>query len=537
MKILQVSPPASPLVRDWLAGREPAASLYPGAPGHSGRWGEVAQAVDDRFTRAGRERAASLLRGGGQEGPGRLERFVEEGGFMVTTGQQPVLLGGPLYVLYKALTAVALASRMEEVLGRPVLPVFWVGADDHDWDEARRSWLLDTENEEVELELPARPGPSPALYRIPLAQGAELSQVLERLLRSLPDSDFAPPWKKLLEAAWGPPQVTLSSGFSAQLQALTQDAGLFVAHSHDPALRSAARPLLEAELEGAAEAEAELQARSRVLEEAGYPVQVAIAPGATNLFLDGPRSRDRILRGEGSGFTLRGYEGRLSRRDLEGGEGTALTPNVLLRPVVEAYLFPTLAYVAGPGEAAYQAQIEPLFRRHGVVRPLVHPRLSAVVMERKVEKVLQKHTLELEQLATPFHELAGRLAREELPEGIRRELGQFRGAVARHTTELAREVAGLDPTLRDSVEQLRSNGFTGLAEVEKKVVQALKRENEITLAQIAKAQLHLFPGGIPQERRMNPWYFLFRYGPAFLEQVLEQARSSVEALQARTSSG
>lgn len=537
MKISPIPLKGSPLVQDWLAGRTPAASFYPGPPGDPVRWHQMAQAVDSSFHRASRERAASFLRGGGPSAPERLRRFVEEGGFTVTTGQQPALLGGPLYVLYKALTAVALAGRMEAELGRPVLPVFWVGADDHDWDEARRTWLLDRENQEVGLELPPRSGPSPALHRIPLEGELAMPPVLEPLFHSLPDSDFASPWVEVIEAAWAKPGITLADGFSSQLQALTADAGLFLAHSHDPTLRSAASPLLEAELQGAAESETRLQARAKALEEAGYPVQVPIAPGATNVLLDGPVSRDRILRSEGGKLSRRGREGDLHRREWEENGDTWLTPNVLLRPVVEAHLFPTLAYVAGPGEAAYLAQNEPLFRLHGVTRPLVYPRLSAVVMERKVEKVLRKHDLELGHLSVPHHELAGRLARDDLPEGIRRELGRFRGAVARHTAELAREVAELDATLKDSVEQLRSSGFADLAEVEKKVVQALKRENEITLAQIAKAQLHLFPGGIPQERRMNPWYFLFRYGPDFLDQLLQQARTAVEALQVQTSSG
>ena len=528
----------SALVKDWLAGRPSADAFFPGAPGDSQRWREVAEQVAARFDRDARERAASLLTGGGETGGHRLDRFVREGGFMVTTGQQPALLGGPLYVLFKAFTAVALARRMEEVLEQSVLPVFWVGSDDHDWNEARGTWLLDSENEAVELALPPRDGPSPALHRIPLQGEAAMEGVLDSLLAALPESDFAARWRAVLQDSWGRSGITLAEGFAAQLEALTSDAGLFLVRSHDSRLREASRPLLQAELRSAAESEAELRERAEAREAAGYEAQVPIAPGATNVLLDGPESRDRILRqAEGGGLTLRGRDELLSDDVLSGGSDGALTPNVLLRPVVEAHLFPTLAYVAGPGEAAYLAQNEPLFRRHGVTRPLVHPRFSGVVMERKVEKVLTKYGLRLEELAVPHHELAGRLVREDLPEGIRRELGSFRGAVARHTADLAREVTALDPTLRDSVEQLRSQGFAGLADVEKKVVQALKRENEITLAQIAKAQLHLFPDGAPQERRMNAWYFLFRYGEAFLAELRRRAEASVEPLQAGTSAG
>ncbi|TVR58770.1 MAG: bacillithiol biosynthesis cysteine-adding enzyme BshC [Gemmatimonadales bacterium] len=537
MKIQPVPLRGSALVNDWLAGHPTAEAFFPGAPGDPHRVRTVAEEVAARFDREARVRAASLLTGGGESGGERLHRFIEEGGFVVTTGQQPALLGGPLYVLFKAFTAVALADRLEELLGRPVLPVFWVGSDDHDWDEARRTWILDPENEPVELNLPPRDGPSPAIHRIPLEGSAAMAGVLEALATALPESDFAPHWRAMIQECWGRPGVTMADGFAAQLERLTADAGLFLTRSHDPELRSAARPLLRAELRSAAASEAELRARAQALEAAGYAVQVPIADGATNVFLDGPVSRDRILWQADGALNLRGHQARLSEGDLSGNGDAALTPNVLLRPVVEAHVFPTLAYVAGPGEAAYLAQNEPLFRRHGVTRPLVHPRFSGVVMERKVEKVIRKYDLELAALALPHHELAGRLARDDLPEGIRRELGRFRGALARHTTELGREVTELDPTLRDSVEQLRTQGFAGLADVEKKVVQALKRENEIMLAQIAKAQLHLFPEGVPQERRMNVWYFLFRYGDAFLAEIRRRAEASLEPLQSGTPVG
>jgi bacillithiol synthase len=192
---------------------------------------------------------------------------------------------------------------------------------------------------------------------------------------------------------------------------------------------------------------------------------------------------------------------------------------VLLRPVVEAAFLPTLAYVAGPGEAAYLAQCTPLFERHGVQRPLVHMRPSFRLIESKVDKVLEKFDLAPEDLARPHHELAGSVLRDDMPASIRQALGALRAGIARGTQDLSVSVAELDPTLKGPVEHVRNQGFQQISEVEKKVVQTLKRQNEIALEQLQKAQIHLYPGGSPQERVLGPWYYLFRYGGELIDRL------------------
>lgn len=536
----------APLVRDWLANQSPASGFFPGNPFHPSPYEDLAREVDGRFTKGKREELRALLEGGGPHAQHRLDRFVQEEGFVVTTGQQPVLFGGPLFVLYKALTAVALAHRLENLLERPVLPVFWIASEDHDWEEARQISLLDVENTLRRPALAPRSGPAPALYRIPLAhadgapgdgatggegedtevhQGGDLDDALRLLLDSLPDSDFAPRWTELIAEAWSP-EATLPSAFALALTRLLADDGLFLIQSHSSALRKLSHPVLSRELAHREEAQSQLADRAQALEAAGYSPQVPILDGATNLFLDSPESRERILAGAEGQFHLRNSGRALAEveieRALDADTSTALSPNVLLRPVVEASILPTLAYVAGPGEASYLAQTEPLFRLHKVHRPLVHPRFAGEVIEGKIQKVLGKFDLEVEDLATPHHELAGRLARQDVPPSIRKEVGSFRGALARHTAQLREAVAQLDPTLGPTVEQLKSQGFAQLDEVERKVTQALKRENEIALTQLSKAQHHLFPEGTPQERGMSFWYYLFRYGPDFLDQLREE---------------
>ncbi|TVR53170.1 MAG: bacillithiol biosynthesis cysteine-adding enzyme BshC [Gemmatimonadales bacterium] len=528
MEILTRPLSGSSIVGGYLAHRPEAGRFFPsGFPGDPEAYRASAQRVEERFTRQDRVRLAHVLRGGGVDRDARLKRFVEEDGFAVTTGQQPGLFGGPLFALYKALTAAALARRLEMLLERPVLPVFWVAAEDHDWEEVRRIHLLDPENELESVEIPIPVGREEApLHRVGL--GPEVTRAREHFLSLLPDSDFAPPLRALLEASYGEGK-TLPGAFAHLLEELLGPQGIFILSPEHPSLQAASLPILLAEAERAAEVEAELLRRGEALEAGGFGLQVPLLPGGVNLFFEGPRGRDRLFR-DGAGFRLRRSGQSITLAELTAraeAEPALLSPNVLLRPVVESRLIPTLSYVAGPGEMAYFAQTAPVFRAHGMEPPVIHPRLSAVLLEGKVKKVLAKFGLEVEALARPHHELASELVRDEIPPEVRAALGGFRGSVARSAKELGDAVKGVDPTLAGPVDHLRNQSFSLLGDVEKKVMQALKRENEVALAQLEKSRLHLYPTGRPQERVLSPFYYLFRYGPSLLGRLAEAAEAAV----------
>ena len=205
-----------------------------------------------------------------------------------------------------------------------------------------------------------------------------------------------------------------------------------------------------------------------------------------------------------------------------------LSPNVLLRPVVESWLFPTLAYVGGPGEMAYFGQLRTYFDAHGLTMPVVFPRWSATVIEGKIGKVLQKFGLEVEALDKPFHEVASELAREEMPGEVRAALGKLRGAIGAGMGELTKAARGVDETLKGPVQQGQSQALGILDDLEKKILQAVKRQSEVALAQLEKAQVHLFPSGKPAERVQSPFYFLSRYGGAVLEILYERFRVNLD---------
>ena len=501
-----------------LAGEPTALSFYPS---------------DWRDLESYRARAATLdaerrdlgwtgaVRAHGRLAQERLEAVKEGRGFVVTTGQQPGLFTGPLYGLYKALTAVRLAEVLESRLGRPVAPLFWVASEDHDWAETDHSYVVGVDNELHRLEVPAPEGAgSLPLHRLPVSDATPA--LLDRLAELLPDTDIAHEAVALFREAYRPRGVTLASGFEAALARILEPYGVLFVQAHEPTLKARARRVLEAAVLEGAGLEAALSDRADALEAAGFPVQVPILPDGENVFVEGPAGRERLYR-DGDGFHLRHSELPLTRDEVLRRireEPDTVSPNVLLRQVVEAAVFPTLTYVAGTAEMSYFAQLQPLFEALRVGLPVIPPRFGATVVERKIRKVQDKFQIPQAELQQPLHELAGRMARDELPEGIRRALGEIRGALGRGAADLAKASGELDPTLKGPIQHARSVAMDAFSDAEKKILQAVKRENETMLQQLEKARLHLFPEGKPQERIMGPAYYLARYGRAWVDELL-----------------
>jgi len=521
MELIVSRPSGAKVVQDYLAGEGAAPAFYGGRFDDPEAFVAKAAEVDARFDRAARERAveALIVPEGGDAA--RLTDFVEQGGYMVTTGQQPGLYGGPLYSIHKALTAVRLAEALQERLGKPVLPVFWVASDDHDWAEANHADLIGTDNELRRFELAAQDSDvAPPLHRIKF--GSDADDVLEQFVQSLPTTDFSPEYIELIRIGFASGS-TMPEGFHQLMQKLLGSFGIFFTDAANPAVKEHSSELLLNELGRAEEFEGVLRTTAEALEAAGYDLQVPIMDGGVNLFLEGPAGRERLYR-EGDGFRLRTSGGSVDSdgvRAAREADPTVLSPNVLFRPVVESAVFPTLAYVGGPGEMAYFAQLRAYFEAHDIGMPIVFPRWGATLVETKIRKVLTKFDVDLGDLDRPFHEIASEIARDDVPDDVRAAIGKLRGALGAGVGELQKAATAVDPTLKGPVQHLRSQAFAALDDVEKKVTQAVKRESEIALSQLEKAQLHLFPRGKPAERVQSPMYFLTRYGGAVLDQMYQ----------------
>ncbi len=474
-----------------------------------------------RFGRAERERAAAALHPTSEAAAERLARFVEEGGAMVTTGQQTGLFTGPLYTVHKILSTVRLAAELENELGVVVLPVFWAASEDHDWPEVDHADVLDPTGTVRRIRLPGD-----AAIPLPMSErrvGEGVESALEELSDALAGKEFGGECLRLLEGAYSP-DATVAAAFRDTVSQLFAPFDLLVTDASDPALKRASAHVLEGAIQRTREHESLLRARTEELLAAGYHGQVAVLPEGANVFYHGPAGRERLY-AQGDGWVARESRRTFSapeiREEIAAGP-ERFSPNVFLRPVVESAVFPTLAYVGGPGEMAYFAQLGPLFGEFGIRMPVVYPRFSVTFVSPAARRAVDRLGIRPDDLAAPEHELVRRLARENVPEGVQAALQVLREGVAGGYAALIETAEGVDPTLRGALGSLRNRSLLEAAEAERKIVSAVARAGEGIARDVRRARAELRPDGVPQERVLNVFSFLADGGPALLREIAER---------------
>lgn len=526
LAIRVASLPGPKLVRDYLSGESSALAFFRGSPLSLETYREALPELQSQFGRAERERAAAALRPTSPLAAERLARFVEEGGAVVTTGQQTGLFTGPLYTIHKILGAVTLAEALERELRILVLPVFWSASEDHDWAEVNHAWMF---------------GPRENLRRIGLADGearavpmsnrllgSGIESVEENLSHLLGGYQFAPDYLRLVEGAYQPGR-SVSGAFRDVVEALFEPFHLLTTDAADPALKRESASVMRRALAGAAEHEAVLRVASQRLQQEGYHAQVNLVPGAANLFLHTEAGRERLHR------SAQGWRTRVSRRIFSDEEVNALiskapgrvSPNVFLRPVVERAVFPVLAYVAGPGEISYFAQIHDLYSCFGISPPIVFPRPSVTLAPSELEAALADLGFNVSDLTAPESELSTQLARRLVPAAVFEAVEMLRSSTVGGYRALLGTVPDPDGSVERALGRLRNRALRDLREAERSVVHHTKEQEAARMQLLARARAVLRPRGEPQERVLNILPFLARYGPTLLDGIASAIRSDL----------
>ena len=453
---------------------------------------------------------------------GQLARLRTTGALAVTTGQQPGLFTGPLYTVHKALSAVALARRLEARWGRPVVPVFWLAGDDHDFAEASSAAWIAADGSLATVALPPRPAEAPLtpMYRQPL--GDAVSSALETLAAGIPPSEFREATLAWLARHYRP-EATVAGSFAGAMAELLAPLGVLCFDSTHPAAKRAAAPWLVRALRQAREIDHDLDQWAETRGVTARTSGITVGDGAALVMVEASLGRDRLVQ-DGDGFVTRRSRERFDLADIEriaAEEPTRLSPNVLLRPAVESALLPTVAYLGGPGELRYLGLTPPVYERLGVPRQLPLPRWSGVIVEPRVDRVLEKFGVALTELFAPPGALEARLVRAQLPTEVLAALARVRGALEEGYGALERAAADIDPTLVRPAQAARQQALGGSQEIEKKLVQHLKKRQETELGQLARARTAVAPGGKPQERVLTIAPFLARYGAGLLAELTD----------------
>jgi bacillithiol synthase len=489
------------------------APFFSGDPSASVSW-QAAISSAQRQPRRRDELSALLLaqldrRGAPAEARAAASRFADPSAVAIVTGQQAGLFGGPLFTIYKAVTAIKLAEKLSTEHHVPAVAVFWVESEDHDWNEIASVSAIDGDMQRRTITLPTPPGAGHApICTIALDGG--IAPTIDQLSAALVPTEFTPSLIDTLRDTYAPGR-TVSDAFARLLDRWLGHHGLVVFECSDRAAKPLARDIFAREIAQPGRTWALAGEAGRQLAERGYHVQVESAEdaGAALFRIDGARAP--VTRTDDPSL----------QREVEARPET-FSPNVLLRPIVEDAIFPTAAYVSGPNELAYLAQLRAVYAHFGVPMPLIYPRATATILDSASARFLEKHDLPIEALYARDEAALNRLLAATLPEHVERALKDAEEAMNEKLAAIIGAVPAIDATLEGAAKSTLGKLQHDLTSLRGKVISAAKKRDETLRRQFGRAQATAFPDGIPQERALGTVAFFNRYGPALVQRLMQE---------------
>jgi len=426
--------------------------------------------------------------------PSSVEK-LRAGAVAVICGQQPGLFTGPNYTILKAITAIKLARALGD-RGVTAVPVFWIAAEDHDYQEIEWAAILDRDSalQQVRVNL-SNPESRPSAW---LGLGDDVVDAISNCLTKLPESEFQPEVRDLLMTSYKP-GVSPVDAFARMLAKLFEGSHLILVNPLDAELRKLATGTLHQVVRQNSAVRSALLARNRALSKAGYHEQVRIDEDFSGFFAYRGKSRQPV-------------------RPEELSTDLWLSPNVLVRPAMQDAIFPTAAYVGGPAEIAYFGQAAAVYEVLGRAVPPVVPRISVTILEPRVARALKKYNMEFTDVFRGRDFMRRQAVRTVQAVDI------FDRARDRMTSELESlrpALDAVDSTLAGALDTARQKILHQVETLRTKFVNAEARRNETLERHLDTIGNSLFPEKKLQERVLNITSFLVRYGLAFLPRLEE----------------
>ena len=523
----QQIPHTTRLFLDYLSYTPSVRSFYPRSPIFSEWVKDESQRV--AYDAARRGKVSDILErqnrawGASPKTLANIERF-KRGALAAVTGQQVGLFGGPLFSIFKALTAVKLAEEATAA-GVDCVPVFWLATEDHDLAEVNHVALLSEHGLPERLVVESR-----GINDAPVGTvkfGPEIEPVVERAAALLGDSEVTTWVREAYRQG-----ESLGSAFAILFARLFADWGVILLDPADEDFHDLARPLFRAAIERVSELDEALLARGKALEAAGYHQQVKVTSATTLLFevKNGARTvvrrRNNGANDNGGEFAV-GEERSSSNELVERIEEAPATfsPNALFRPVVQDFLLPTLVYTGGAAEVAYFAQAAVVYERLlGRVTPIL-PRFSATLLEAKAERILTRYQLGLPDVLLGPEKVREVIAARSLPPDLQARFSEAYASVEQSMAALRESIGKLDSTLIDTAESTRTSMSHQIDRLRARVARAEQQRNEVITRHADALSNALFPNKALQEREVAGVSFVARYGPELLANLYQHVQS------------
>ena len=438
----------------------------------------------------------------------------------VVSGQQAGLFTGPLYTIYKALSAVKLAGCLRQRSTKAV-PVFWIAAEDHDFVEVAKAEIIgrDCQLKHVEVTTDMHREGQPVGH---VKLDHSINMVVDQLFELLPNSEFAADMKALVKNAWQPGRGYVDS-FATMMTSLLGRHGMIFLDPLDPELKKLAAPLYSEAARHAQEIATAIEQRSKELESAGYHAQVLASANSFPLFLhDDQDSRHAVVRAQNGKYRAKDIDDEhtaeeLAMMALETPE--RFSPNVTLRAVVQDYLLPTLAYYGGAAEIAYFAQTAEVYRVLERPATPILPRSSLTMIERHSGRVLERYGLKVTDFFEGLEPVIKRVVEEYLGADTAKLFANAEQNVNHELDRLRQELEGLDPTLGSALDSGRKKINYQLDGLRTRFVRAQMNRDEAAHRQLQRAFDQLYPNKDLQERHIGIASLLARHGTYVIEWI------------------
>jgi bacillithiol biosynthesis cysteine-adding enzyme BshC len=449
-----------------------------------------------------------------------IEKLASGSAFAVVTGQQTGIFTGPLYTIYKAMTAIRLSQYLSEKYQADFIPVFWVESNDHDLKEANHIYLLDSNSDQRKIEY------NPSQYIIDssvkdVIVDDSFTMAIDDFEKSLPNTEFKSDIFGIIRDSYLPSK-SISYGFGRMMSKLFGKYGLVLIDPSDSEIKKLMLPIFQKEAEHPLKSVEILNSAGEKLRLSGYECPIEKSDDSTCIFIEIDGAR-RKLYYRNERFEFDSCDMVLSKSELLETLQIApwrFSPNVALRPVIQDYILPTVSYIAGPGETAYFAQLSEVYQHFGVNMPIIHPRASFTIIEGRIQRVIEKNKLEIADLMEDHARLFSRLSREQAPVEIEVLIESSRLCLEKVFKSLSSELSNIDPNLANIVESARKKVDLQVNILKDKAYQSQRGRDEVTRSQIKRACMNVFPEGEPQERVFNIVQYLVLYSTQLLDEIM-----------------
>jgi bacillithiol biosynthesis cysteine-adding enzyme BshC len=444
-----------------------------------------------------------------------IKRLQDERSLVVVTGQQLGIYGGPLYTYLKTISTIHKAQQLERKHDRPVIPVFWLADEDHDYDEIRSITVLNDDQPE-QVALPPQKDQHAAVADMKIPEHIE--QLRNRLRNSMFDTDFSDELWELLNSSFRS-GATFFEAFGHYISKLFSKHGLVLAGSNHPDVKKITGHFLKRSITDADQIRHALDSQTNELREE-YHQQVTLYD--SNLFyMDEETGRTKINRNSDrwhAGTTEEWQTEQLTAQIERHPE--LFSPNVFMRPILQDMLLPTIGYVAGPGETAYFGQMKGMYDCFDLEMPVIFPRLSATMVEPAINRILDQLPFEWHEYDNRIEDLESEYVDRTEQHDIEAIFSDWKEKVQQLSDPKASEIAEIDPTLEGAAEKATSTYFNELNKLKGKVYRAVKKQDEIQLNRIKRIQSNLFPNGSLQERIFAGIFFMNKYDVDIWDNIL-----------------